>query len=376
MKRQIVALGILLSCTFFLVLGCGGKKGIRPESALDTPEAHYKTGMAYVEKGEYEKAAMEFERALGLAKSAKKDFAPGHEGLALVHLGKGEIELARSEANKAKGIDGNYAPAYIALGRIETADGKFEKALGEFDTAAKKDPRNADCPYYRAKTLVSMKRYDEAELSYKKALELNPNHAKANADWADLQRARRAMAGMPPEYEAIAKTPAITRADLAALLMMELKVDKLMKPTANRPQPTFRPPGSDTSAAALNRTASDVSGSWAKPYIDKTVALGVMDLFPDGTFVPRDIVSRANYALTVQRILAAVIGEQGLTTRFIGTVSPFPDVPSSNYAFNAIMVVTTRGIMKAKMDGTFGMTDPVPGADALLMLRALKEQLP
>ena len=45
--------------------------------------------------------------------------------------------------------------------------------------------------------------------------------------------------------------------------------------------------------------------------------------------------------------------------------------------FNAVETVVTRNLMdpKNRIQGTFGPTDPVSGADALLAIRAMKDEL-
>ena len=78
----------------------------------------------------------------------------------------------------------------------------------------------------------------------------------------------------------------------------------------------------------------------------------------------------------LQNVLIAVTGDNSLATKYIGSVSRFPDVNPSHYAYNAICLVVDRGIMKADtIDGAFGMTEPVSGADALLIIRELQNAL-
>ncbi|PIQ96416.1 MAG: hypothetical protein COV67_09695, partial [Nitrospinae bacterium CG11_big_fil_rev_8_21_14_0_20_56_8] len=62
---------------------------------------------------------------------------------------------------------------------------------------------------------------------------------------------------------------------------------------------------------------------------------------------------------------------------FIGAGSPFPDLRNDLPYFNAVMLVTTRGIMKsAEMStGEFQPQGTVSGADALLIIRELKNAL-
>ena len=64
-------------------------------------------------------------------------------------------------------------------------------------------------------------------------------------------------------------------------------------------------------------------------------------------------------------------------TKFIGTTSPFPDLRSDLPYFNAVMTVTSRGIMGPldMTSGEFAPLKPLPGVDALLIIRKMKEEL-
>jgi len=75
--------------------------------------------------------------------------------------------------------------------------------------------------------------------------------------------------------------------------------------------------------------------------------------------------------------LIKITGVEELATRFIGSVSPFPDLRNDLPYFNAVMLCTTRGIMAAKdlKSGEFDAMGNVSGAEALLSLRVLKTQL-
>ena len=81
--------------------------------------------------------------------------------------------------------------------------------------------------------------------------------------------------------------------------------------------------------------------------------------------------------MMLEDILIKVSGDNSLATKFFGGTSPFPDLRSDLPYFNAVMVVTSRGIMEAKdlTSGEFGAMGTVPGVDALLIIRKFKEQL-
>jgi hypothetical protein len=81
--------------------------------------------------------------------------------------------------------------------------------------------------------------------------------------------------------------------------------------------------------------------------------------------------------MMIEDILVKVTGDNGLATKFIGQVSPFPDLRSDLPYFNAAMVVTSRGLMEVKnfASGEFAPLSAVAGVDALLVIRKFKEEL-
>ena len=99
--------------------------------------------------------------------------------------------------------------------------------------------------------------------------------------------------------------------------------------------------------------------------IEGIIRIGMrgLDVYPDGTFRPDEQVDRASYAMMIEDILIKVAGDNALATRFIGSPSPFPDLRADLPYFNAVMVVTSRGIMEVKdiATGEFAPLGPVGG---------------
>ncbi|MEE8437446.1 MAG: S-layer homology domain-containing protein, partial [Candidatus Neomarinimicrobiota bacterium] len=90
-----------------------------------------------------------------------------------------------------------------------------------------------------------------------------------------------------------------------------------------------------------------------------------------------EVITRANYALAVQRLLVIATRDESLETKYFGeSVSRFSDVPSSHFAYNAMALCAERGIMQADvMTGKFDPAGNVGGADALLIIRTLQTSL-
>jgi len=369
---------LLFALVAFSFAGCAGKPPVKPVSVMDNPDHHYNNGMKFLDKGEYDNALAEFERA----KALDPKYGKAYMGIGLVKGFKGSFDAAFEAMKQAKGLDGVYAHVgMIRLYSMQRAGGWLEKAAEEFEAGKKKDAASPELYFHMGRAYKVAFEFDKAGVCFKKVLDLNKDLVgEASQEWALLQKIQRAAPGTKIGKQ-IALIDKITRADVAALFIEELNLEKLYK--ARKPEEydaSFKPPeGTAFAADTITKAppAMDIANHPLRADIDAVIGLGVRGLepFPDHTFAPGMIISKANYAMMVEDILIKVSGDEKLATKFIGAVSPFPDVRSDHYAFNAIMVCTTRGIMEAKLDGYFGLEDSVSGADALLVIRGLKDEL-
>lgn len=373
-KRGISQFSAIFFSLAVFLSSCG-PKAIKRESALDTPVSHYRQGLSYLEIENYESAMREFLRS----KSLDPRYAPAYEGLALSYLGLGNFEEAEKYAEQSKKMDKNYSLAWVASGRVYLAQKKYNKAVDEFEKAIKKDRLNIQAYLYMGRTYAHMQEYDRAKKTLEKILEIDPTNMEADRELEELSRLSRATAGMPPEYVEIAKSSAITRAEAAAIFVNELPLDRIFRRPPSEKSVEFRPPepvmGEMERESEKGIKLVDVPEThWARAYVEKVVGLGIMDLFPDGSFRPEDKITKLNFAVFIQNFLVKAFSEPGLETKYIGTVSPFADVPGFHFAFNAVMVNVSRGLLKGKADGTFGVKDNVSGTDAILIMKKLKSQ--
>jgi len=369
---------ITLSC-LILLISCG-PKSIPPESPLDTPENHYRRGVAQIEQGDLFGAQREFERARAL----DPHFPGVFVGTGLVAIEQGDFWTARKEIEKAIHEDGNFMDAHLALSRTialeaQTEDKPAEKWLGDalrpLARAEKISPEEPGVHYLRGWVNLQGLRFPAARAAFSRVIEINRGEwvEKAMRRMETVQMIERAAPGSRVGMK-IALVPEITRGELGVLLVEELKLPELIRKRGKiENSPSFKTP------RQLNGTdspeATDLEGAWAKPWIQEVLKLGIsgLELFPDGTFQPDLPVTRANYALVNQGLLILLSGDPELATLHIGEETPFPDVRSDFYAFNAISLSTERGIMEAdKLSGHFHPHNPVSGAEALLMMRELQ----
>lgn len=385
----------LLLSSLSMLVSCGPKTR-QAVSSLDTPEHHFLTGMKMLDQGRSGDAQREFDLALSL----NPEYSRAHVGVALVRGSRNNFSGGGEALKRAWSHAGNNEDkVFVHVGYIrvntlshaycmqvgatcEKIDGDWlEKSRGEFEKAIELEPRSAAAFYFMGLCFKTALDLDSAESMFARVLEFQLEHFdEADREWSLVQKIKRARPGTTMGKQ-IALVDKLSRADAAALLMEELKIDVLYrKRTSGKSDTTFKYPEEAGEAAAKARlTAVDIAVHPLKADIEGILNLGVrgLELYPDGTYRPDAPVDRATYAMMIEDILIKASGDKGLATRFIGERSPFPDLRSDLPYFNAVMVMTSRGFMKAAdaASGEFVPLEPVTGADALLIIREIRKQM-
>ncbi|MCK4532643.1 tetratricopeptide repeat protein [bacterium] len=158
------------------------KKALKLDS--DYMLAHYNLGVAYKEKGLYDKAIEEYKEAIRL----NPDFAYAHCGLGVAYGKRGLWKKAIEEYKEAIEIDLDYEYAHFNLGLAYEKRGLNTKATEEFKEVIRINPNLADAHYnlgvaYRNKGL-----YDKAIEECKEAIRLNPDFANAHCNLGFIYR--------------------------------------------------------------------------------------------------------------------------------------------------------------------------------------------
>jgi Tfp pilus assembly protein PilF len=376
----MLVLFIFFACVLLLV-SCAPKERVA-SSQLDTPEHHVYTGLKLIDQEKYADAQREFELAIQL--DAK--YSKAYTGMALVKIYTANFDAAWDNLKTGwKYAKTDEERLFVYVSRIQYyTQSKSEKkwltlAKGEFDEAVKLDPKNSPAYYFMGLAYKAGLNFNSAGQMFTKVLELKTDYVdEADVQWKFLQKVQRAMPGTSTGKQ-IALVERLTRADAAALFMEELKIDVLYK---KRTPKTFDTSFKNPEKAAIKTekiTAKDIADQPLKVDIEGILGIGLRGLenYPDGNFHPGELVTRAAYAMMLEDILIKVSGDNSLATKFIGSTSPFPDLRADLPYFNAIMVVTSRGIMEAKdmTTGEFAPLSPVAGVDALLIIRKIKEEL-
>ena len=369
-----------------LISACGGPGNINPQSPLDSAEAQYSRGLLALEEGDLRLAQTQFERARAL----DDDFPGSYVGNALLAVAYGEHFRARQAIERALHRDAKFVDAHVALGRIITdegivkgrdADDWLEESSRSYSRAANLAPDRAEPDFYLGRSQVLAGKFADALVSYQRVIARNrgPLVERAMAESERLQVVQRAAPGTHAGTR-IAMQDEITRAELAVLLLEEMKLEQLVRQRRRAPDSVerFRPPGLSAEMALESSQGNpdlSVATGWAKPWVERAVELGLPGLepLPDGSFGEDLKVTRANLARVIEGILSLLTDSEGLSTRYIGESSRFPDVRADHFSYNAIALSVDRGIIRPEaVTGRFRPESPVSGAEALLIIRELQ----
>jgi hypothetical protein len=111
---------------------------------------------------------------------------------------------------------------------------------------------------------------------------------------------------------------------------------------------------------------SDTTDSWAKAFISSVVQHKVMHSFPDGTFKPQQLLSRAQVATMMTRIIQLGKPEE----KYNKWPASFSDVPTTNWAFQNIEIVNKLGLFPTSYKNEFHPEQMVTRAESAWMLEA------
>ncbi len=397
--KTILFSGLIFSILLFT--GCG-KTSQQPQPGqghMDTPAFHVQRGDEALLSQRYESARSSFQRALNLdsnhsqalsgmaVASAYEASKPGKsKNIKQIVLEKSNDQIDKSldtAVNKSDRARAHSFAIQVHLALKFPKNEWYKKASDHFEEAVELMPNSAEPFFFMARAESVKLNYAKATKLYHKVLSIGKKYEKeANNELKKIQQIQRAMPGSQFGAQ-IANVDKITRADVAALFIAELKLDKLYENRGKKPGSSYSPPKSQqrfkTDPLQKFPAAVDISGHPLEDAIKDVIKLGVKGLSPDPAhkFYPDQEFKRAEFAQLIQDILIKITKEESMATMFIGQRSIFPDVDESIWYYNAARVVTSRGLMevKNKATGAFSPMETVRGADALLTIRSMKEIL-
>lgn len=381
MKRAVVFLAML--AMVIILTACSKPEVRKPSGEMDTARHHVEMGDRFAFKGDWESAHKEYQLALQL----DPKYVPALVGEMVYFAQAGKQEEAdamreKAETNAKKDPDKfeyelGLIRYYAYLGGknwIENSEKAFKKAL-------ELNSNDERLYFYMAWAYKKALMFSEAEKYYQKVIEMNGSlRGAADEEWKLCQKIVRARPGTP-NGKKIALVTEITRADVAALFVEEMHLPELWQKRGIKKweTPQFMTP--DQAARSGQQgpiMPTDIANHPLRSDIEAVIQLGIrgLEVAPDGKFYPDKKITRAEYAVMLEDILIKVLNEPQLATLYAGEAqSKFHDMRTEHWAYNAAVVVTSRQIMPADLEGNFHPMAPVAGVDALLVIRQMMDYL-
>ena len=138
--------------------------------------AHNNLGQVYSNKGMYDNAVVQFEKALAI----DPNYAKAYNNLGLVYYAKGMFDEANAQFKNALTINPNLAEAYNNLGLVYYTKGMFDEAIVQFEKALAIDPNYANTHNNLGLVYYTKGMFDEAIAQFAKTLAINPHLAEPN----------------------------------------------------------------------------------------------------------------------------------------------------------------------------------------------------
>jgi tetratricopeptide (TPR) repeat protein len=159
--------------------------GCFQESAETKTARHREQALAYFDKGEYDKALIEFKNVLKL-NSTDPD---AHYHTGLIYLKRGtmqDLQQAFKEFSATVELDPTNQDAQLKLGQLLLLAGQPEKARSHADIVLATAPDNKDGVALRGTSLLREEKFEDAVTELKKAIALDPQNIN---NYLELARA-------------------------------------------------------------------------------------------------------------------------------------------------------------------------------------------
>lgn len=268
----------------------------------------------------------------------------------------GDIDRGKEAFLRALYYSPENTDAHLALADIFQKEGNLESAIVHLGAASTNEPENADILKNYAEVLFMA---NENKLSfeiYERLAAAEPENREYTQK-IDILKNRLGIFELPSQYNAIATAEAVSKEEMAALLAVKFK-DILEKTTRKPP------------------IIIDIATSWADDFILQMTSLGLLDIYPNHTFRPKKILTRAEMAEILLRLVNHL---QDRGYRFIQQIPPeniqITDVSADNYYYQPILQIVSYDIMGLSPDKTFEPDLSVSGQDTIRLLDIILGQI-
>lgn len=269
-----------------------------------------------------------------------------------------QARLARRQGDVAQATHWYRQAAARALTdtrlQVEAGDwfrslGQVQEALPYYQLAYQSDPDDMQVLRRLAEALVETRQWLQAKPLLERLVRAEPSQRRwvELLQTADLEIQRSAVY---TEYQQIERAPYVTRGQVAALLYLE--IPRIAQEPLSGPPPIIL----------------DLEDHWARTFIQKVAAMGLIPLFDNHTFQPHRVVQRGEFAFILYNVLRYFDRD---TLVKIPSGLTIPDVSPLHRYYVPIRYAVTLGLLPLEPDGSFRPGQNVNGPQALRAVQTL-----
>jgi tetratricopeptide (TPR) repeat protein len=323
-------------------------------------QGHYALAHILETRQDYEGALVELTRVRDL----RPDYPGVEQNRNILRLKLVEEHLTQARSLAASDPDAalmHFAKAHdmapevpqilLEMAGIQLNRGRCEEAIQYLREVLQEIPDDPEAKMKLADCLAEKREYEEALGLYQDLAASNPGSA-LDEKIKDLQKTI-AFLKMPVEYQEISRAEQVNRAQLAALLVTEL-------PFLQKYQ------------LMNSEIMVDILNHWARSYMQKVVDLGIMEVYPNRTFEPRQPISRLELANAANRVLQILSTSEGKQIPQVAENIQIPDLSLTSVNYPVVFATISAGVLSLDADGRFHPGRPVSGAEVMSMVNRLK----
>jgi len=371
LRNRIVFFALLVYTLLILSCSAGGRQAVNVEKVTSL----YGAAFLKLEVGNFKDAEASFRQLL--LEGGKSPH--GNTGMAMLEAERGNYLRATFHSKKAIRLDDRFSDAWMARGHVlsmrRNGENWFDEASACFVKALEIDSENERALYYYANSALMAGRFDEAsELFVTVAMRKQRLAGRARSRMT-LAATLRDASPVVPSCIDIGLDGTVDRAGLAVLLIEQLGIVEIVG--SRRPDLYRSSYGAEGSSETKHvYSGKETDDDRVRDTIARLTPLKLtgLSIYPNGMFYPDKLITRAQFATVIQDIASIINDDDTITTRYIGSETPFRDVRNDYYAFNAIRFCMDNDLLPhdAK-SGEFRPYDSISGGEALLALRRLAD---
>jgi Tfp pilus assembly protein PilF len=272
------------------------------------------------------------------------------------YLDAGDTESSKEAFLRALYYSPESVQAHLDLADIFQQENNLENALVHLEAASTNDPENIDI-LKRYGDILFLSNENKRSLEVYEILSGKEPDNQEYQQRVEILKNRLGIFELPSQYNAIITSEAVSKEEVAALLAVKFK-DVLQETEKDPP------------------IIIDIATSWADNYILQMTSLGLLEIYPNHTFRPKKIITRAEMAEILMRLVDHL---QDLGYRFLQQIPPesiqISDVSPDNYYYQPIIQIVSYDIMSLSPDKTFEPDLPVSGQDSIKLLDIILGQI-